>query len=81
MTDLADPHTDAERAVVDTVQAEGIHVVVFWAAWCDNSISQLNRGLAESVAQHSNVTFTFVSMWDEGRTGEATLRQLESTVR
>ena len=75
MTRMAAPRTDAERTVLDTIQAEGIHVVVFWAAWCGNSISQLKRGLAQSVATHPDVTFTFVSMWDEGRTGEATLRQ------
>lgn len=74
MTDLAAPRTDAERTVSDIVQAEGIHVVVFWAAWCGNSISQLKRGLADSVKKHPDVSFTFVSMWDEGQTGEATLR-------
>ena len=72
MTDA--PRTDAERAVLDTVRADGVHVVVFWAAWCGNSISQLDRGLAGAVAEHADVSFTFVSLWDEGRTGEATLR-------
>ena len=75
MTSLAPPRTDAERAVAETIQAEGIHVVVFWAAWCGNSLSQLRRGLADSVAEHPDVTFTCVSMWDEGRTGAAPLRE------
>ncbi|MEO0556557.1 MAG: thioredoxin [Bacteroidota bacterium] len=75
MTNLASPRTDAERTVHDTVQADGIHVIVFWAAWCGNSISQLKRGLADAIRQHDDVTFTFVSMWDEGQTGEATLRE------
>ena len=72
---MTDPRTETERAVRDTVQADGVHVVVFWAAWCGNSISQLDRGLAEAIEAHPDVSFTFVSLWDEGRTGEATLRE------
>lgn len=75
MSDLAPARTDAEALVRETVLADGVHVVVFWAAWCGNSVSQLERGLADAVARHRGVTFTFVSLWDEGRTGEAALRE------
>ena len=74
MTDLAAPRTDAERAVAETLASDGVHVVVFWATWCGNSTSQLDRGLADAVEAWPDVSFTFVSLWDEGRTGEATLR-------
>ncbi|MEL6616872.1 MAG: thioredoxin [Bacteroidota bacterium] len=72
---LAEPRTDAERAVADTVARGGIEVVVFWADWCGNSISQLERGLADAIREHDDVGFTFVSLWASGASGEATLRE------
>ena len=76
MTDfpLAPPQTDAERAVAEAVASGGVEVVVFWAAWCGNSVSQLERGLAGAVEEHEGVGFSFVSLWDEGRSGADTLR-------
>ena len=66
--------TETERKVRAILDEGETEVVVFWAAWCGNSISQLERGLAEAVAEHENVGFTFVSLWDEGRDGADTLR-------
>ena len=71
---MIETHTQTEARVRDAIQSGGIQVVVFWAQWCSNSISQLTRGLAESVEQHEDVGFTFVSLWDEGRDGAGTLR-------
>lgn len=68
------PSTDAERAVATAVARGGIQVVVFWADWCGNSISQLERGLADAIAKHEDVGFTFVSLWASGASGLDTLR-------
>ena len=61
--------TDAERAVAETIEADGIHVVHFWAPWCDNSIAELRAGWYEAVEQHPDVTFTFVTAWNDGESG------------
>lgn len=66
--------TETEQHVRDILDEGEIEVVIFWAAWCGNSISQLERGLAEAVQEHEDVGFTFVSLWDEGRDGADTLR-------
>lgn len=66
--------TDTEKQVREIIEAGRIEVVVFWAAWCGNSISQLERGLAEAIRHHDEVGFSFVSLWDEGRDGLDTLR-------
>ena len=52
--------TDAERAVAETIEADGIHVVHFWAPWCDNSIAELRAGWYEAVEQHPE-KFAFLS--------------------
>jgi hypothetical protein len=72
---FADPTTDAERAVADAVARGGTEVVVFWAPWCSNSLSQLDRAYPGVVEAHPGVGFTFVSMWDGGASGEAVLRE------
>lgn len=71
---MTDTRTETEARVQEIIESGGIQVVVFWAAWCGNSISQLERGLAEAIAEHEDVGFTFVSIWDEGRDGADTLR-------
>lgn len=53
--------TPAEQAVQATIQAEGVHVVHFWAPWCGNSVSELRAGLAEVIEAHPEVTFTFIA--------------------
>lgn len=77
MTDfpLAEPRTDAERAVADAVARGGIEVVVFWADWCGNSISQLERDLSGAIREHADIGFTFVSLWASGASGQSTLRE------
>ena len=71
---LTSPTTDAERAVHDAIASGGIQVVVFWAPWCGNSISQLERGLAEAIRENDDVGFTFVSLWAAGDDGQEELR-------
>ena len=61
--------TDAEAAVRATVAREGVHVVHLWAPWCGNSRAELAAGLYEVVEGHPDVTFSFVSIWNDGRDG------------
>lgn len=65
--------TDAERSVRETITADGVHVVHFWAPWCDNSTNELARGWYEVVEQNADVGFTFVTIWNDGEVGAGTL--------
>ena len=65
--------SDAEATVRATVARDGVHVVHFWAPWCDNSTAELAGGWYEVVARHPDASFTFVTVWNDGETGESTL--------
>ncbi len=65
--------TQTEAAVRATVETEGVHVVHLWAPWCGNSRAELADGLYEVVEAHPNVTFSFVTIWNDGRDGAAML--------
>lgn len=62
--------TPAEEAVRATIAQDGVHVVHFWAPWCDNSINELRAGLYEVIEAHPDVTFTFVTIWNDGERGD-----------
>jgi thiol-disulfide isomerase/thioredoxin len=65
--------TEAERAVQQTIAADGVHVVHFWAPWCPNSTNELAQGWYEVVENNPDVDFTFVTVWNDGEVGEETL--------
>jgi len=67
------PTTDAEAYVQNVIENDGLHVVHFWAPWCANSRRELRNGWAELVADNPNVTFTFVTVWNDGREGNSLL--------
>ena len=67
------PTTDAEAYVQNVIENDGLHVVHFWAPWCANSRRELRNGWAELVADNPNVTFTFVTVWNDGREGDSLL--------
>ena len=69
----APPLTEAERTVSETVQREGVHVVHFWAPWCGNSRAEFESGWYEVVEAHPEVSFTFVTIWNDGDDGAETL--------
>ena len=72
---FAEPRTDAERAVAERVAAGGVEVVIFWAPWCGNSLSQLGRAYPSAVEAHPEVGFTFVGLWNGGASGADVLRE------
>jgi thiol-disulfide isomerase/thioredoxin len=69
----ATPSTEAETQVQNIIADDGLHVVHFWAPWCSNSKAELNNGWASLVRDNPNVTFTFVTVWNDGTADTATL--------
>ena len=65
--------TPTEQAVREQVLEDGVHVVHFWAPWCDNSVSELRNGWYEVIEANPDVSFTFVTIWSDGATGQETL--------
>jgi thiol-disulfide isomerase/thioredoxin len=69
------PQTDAEAAVQETLKSDGVHVVHFWAPWCPNAKNELDAGWASLVEQNPDVSFTFVSIWNDGASGASMLEE------
>jgi hypothetical protein len=65
--------TSVEAAVRAQVAQDGVHVVHFWAPWCDNSLNELRAGWYEVVDAHPDASFTFVTIWNDGEVGEDAL--------
>lgn len=65
--------SSAEQAVRETIARDGVHVVHFWAPWCDNSTDELAAGWYEVVDAHPEASFTFVTVWNDGQVGEHVL--------
>lgn len=63
------PTTEAEQYVQNVIEKDGLHVVHFWAPWCENSRRELEKGWSTLVAENPEVTFTFVTVWNDGETG------------
>jgi len=68
------PTTEAEQYVQQVIEKDGLHVVHFWAPWCQNSTAELKNGWADLVRDNPNVTFTFVTVWNDGEDGASVLR-------
>jgi len=60
------PATTAETRVQEIIAQGGVHVVHFWAPWCPNAKNELAAGWADFIRQNPEVSFTFVSIWDDG---------------
>jgi len=71
------PSTKAETQVQTVIAEDGLHVVHFWAPWCSNSKAEFNNGWASLVRDNPNVTFTFVTVWNDGETGTALLDEYD----
>lgn len=71
------PTTEAEARVQDRIRTDGLHVVHFWAPWCSNSLHELENGWAQLVADNPNVSFTFVTVWNDNERGTAVLNNYD----
>lgn len=69
----ATPTTEAEQYVQGVLKQDGLHVVHFWAPWCSNSTGELDNDWGDLVRSNPNVTFTFVTVWNDGEKGAETL--------
>jgi thiol-disulfide isomerase/thioredoxin len=67
------PQTDAEAAVQETLEKDGVHVVHFWAPWCPNAKNELESGWASVIEDNPEVSFTFVNIWNDGEAGSSVL--------
>lgn len=67
--------TAAEQRVQDIIAQDGVHVVHFWAPWCPNSMAELKmeENWADLVAANEDVTFTFVTIWNDDESAAETL--------
>ncbi len=61
--------TDAEQQVAALIAQDGIHVVHFWAPWCGNSIAELEEGWRPVIDANAEVSFTFITIWNDGESG------------
>jgi thiol-disulfide isomerase/thioredoxin len=68
-----EPTTNAETYVQNVIKKDGIHVVHFWAPWCPNSKRELENGWSDLVTDNPNVTFTFVTVWNNNEKGASVL--------
>ena len=71
--DASDDLTEVEREVRARVSEDGVHVVRLWAPWCGNSRAELEDGLYQIIEDHPDVTFSFVTIWNDGRDGASML--------
>ena len=62
--------TSTEQIVREIIAQDGIHVVRFWNPDCGNSLSELQHGLYQVVENNPDVTFTFVTVWNEEEAGQ-----------
>lgn len=68
----------AEQQTAEAVKAPGLTVVHLWAPWCGNCKSELKSGgWTKMVNDHPDVRFVFVSIWNSGDDGRATLERNE----
>ena len=68
--------TATEAAVAATIATDGVHVVHLWAPWCGNSRAELEHGTwYEAIEAHPDVSFSFVTIWNDGRDGADMLRR------
>ena len=64
--------TNADAALRPIVARDGVHVVHVWAPWCDNSVHELAPVWAD---EHSADSVTFVTVWNDGASGEDVLAE------
>ena len=72
-----EPATEAEATVQDIIEKDGVHVVHFWAPWCPNAKNELQAGWSGLIQNNPDVSFTFVSIWNDGAAGHDLLAEYD----
>jgi thiol-disulfide isomerase/thioredoxin len=68
----------AEQQLAEAIKAPNLSVVHLWAPWCSNCQAELKSGgWLKTVKEHPDVKFYFVSVWNSGEDGKATLTKYE----
>lgn len=67
--------TQAEERVREILSTGGIHVIHLWSPWSENSISTLRNGWFELIENNGDVTFTFVTIWNDGEVARSVLEK------
>lgn len=65
----------AEECVRGILSEKGVHVVRLWAPWCHNSTREMARSWDRLLKDNSDASFTFVTVWNNGRGGGGTLKR------
>ena len=74
----ADTLTETEQQVRDLLAEDGVYVVHFWAPWCHHSMSEFREGVwNEIIEQNEDVTFIFVTVFNDGSLSQWMLTQHE----
>lgn len=69
-------HAPTDAALREIVRADGVHVVHVWAPWCDNSLNEHEPVWSDWAGLGAD-SVTFVTVWNEGERGAATLRETD----
>lgn len=73
-----DEWTETEKKVQDIISGDGVYVVHFWAPWCHNSKAEMRSGWwTDLVNNNEDVTFVFVTVYNNGKLGEKTLNRFD----
>jgi hypothetical protein len=68
----------AEQAVLAAIKSPDLTVVHLWAPWCSNCQAELKAGgWTKIISENPKVKFCFVSVWNDGQDGRATLKKFE----
>lgn len=69
--------TEAEKGVQEMIKEDGVHVVHFWAPWCPNAKNELDAGWGDLVRDNPDVSFVFVSIWNDNESGASVLSEYD----
>jgi hypothetical protein len=68
----------AEQQIVSAAKSPNLSVVHFWAPWCSNCQAELKSGgWTKMIKENPQVQFYFVSVWNGGEDGRATLEKFQ----
>ena len=68
----------AEQQVSSAIKAPALSIVHLWAPWCSNCQAELKSGgWTKMVKDNPDVKFYFVSVWNSGDDGRATLAKYD----